>query len=132
MKLQITGATYIKQGQALKCPRCDSRQSKAFKMMSKKYPKPEQNLSEIFNTEKYNKRVFRWENSYQCQKCGNEYVALFEEDYQDILQGKTPSEAKNALQQKGFFRKVLSFIFHSVKWLLIVFIILCVIVAFYK
>ena len=128
---KATGATYINSGQPLSCPRCNSRQSKSFKMMPKKFPKPEQTLSELFNTEKYNKRVFRWENSYQCQKCGNEYVALFEDDHQDILQGRTPSEAKEAIKKKGFFRRLFSFIWHTAKWLLIAFILLCIIVAIY-
>ena len=99
--------------------------------MPKKFPKPEQTISELFNSEKYNKRVFRWENSYQCQKCGNEYVALFEDDHQDLLQGKSPEEAKKALKKKSFIGKVLSFIFSIIKWLVVVFILLCIIVAIY-
>lgn len=114
MKLQITGATYIERGQSLKCPKCGSRQAKAFKMMPKKFPKPEQALSEMFNSDSYDKRVFRWENSYQCQKCGNEYVALFEDDYQDILQGRSPAEAKKALKKKGFFTKLLGWLLLAV------------------
>ena len=129
--LKATGAAYIKRGQPLKCPRCDSRQVKAFKTMSRKFPKPEQTISELFDSEKYNNRVFRWENSYQCQKCSNEFVALFEDDYQDALQGKSPEEAKKALKKKSFIGKVLSFIFSIIKWLVIAFIILCIIVAIY-
>ena len=129
--LKVTGVAYIKSGEPLSCPRCNSRQSKSFKMMPKKFPKPEQTISELFNSEKYNKRVFRWENSYQCQKCGNEYVALFEDDHQDLLQGKSPEEAKKALKKKSFIGRVLSFIFSIIKWLVVVFILLCIIVAIY-
>lgn len=128
---KVTGATYINSGQPLSCPRCNSRQSKSFKMMPKKFPKPEQTISELFDSEKFNKRVFRWESSYQCQKCGNEYVALFEDDHQDILQGRSPEEAKKALKKKSFLGKVLSFIFGTIKWLIVIFIILCIIVAIY-
>ena len=131
MRLKATGATYINSGQQLACPRCESKQVKSFSLMSRKFPKPEQTISELFNSEKYNKRVFKWENSYQCQKCSNEFVALFEDDYQDILQGKSPEEAKKALKKKSFIGKVLSFIFSIIKWLIIVFIILCIIVAIY-
>ena len=129
--LKVTGITYIKSGESLSCPRCNSRQSKSFKMMPKKFPKPEQTISELFDSDKFNKRVFRWENSYQCQKCGNEYVALFEDDHQNILQGRSPEEAKKALKKKSFLGKVLSFIFSIIKWLVLAFIILCIIVAIY-
>lgn len=129
--LKATGATYIKSGKPLICPRCSSKQSKSFKVMPKKFPKPEQTISELLNSEEYNKRVFRWENSYQCQKCSNEYVALFEDDHQDILQGRSPSEAKKALKKKGFFGRIFSFVFGTLKWLIIIFILLCIIVAIY-
>lgn len=131
MRLKATGATYVNSGQQLTCPRCESRQVKSFSLMPRKFPKPEQTISELFNSEKYNKRVFKWENSYQCQKCSNEFVALFEDDYQDVLQGKSPEESKKALKKKSFIGKVLSFIFSIIKWLVIAFIILCIIVAIY-
>lgn len=132
MKLKITGATYIQSGQPLKCPRCDSRQAKSYKMMPKKFPAPEQTFSELFNKDKFTNRMFRWENSYQCQKCSNEFVALFADDYQDILQGRSPEEAKKEIKKKSIIGKLFSLIWHTAKWLVIIFIILCVIVAFYK
>ncbi len=131
MRLKVTGATYINSGQQLSCPRCESKQVKSFSLMPRKFQKPEQTISELFNSEKYTRRVFTWENSYQCQKCSNEFVALFEDDYQDILQGKSPEDAKKALKKKSFIGKVLSFIFSIMKWLVIAFIILCIIVAIY-
>lgn len=128
--IKATGATYIERGQPLKCPRCDSRQAKAFKTMSRKFPKPEQTISELFNAEKYNNRVFRWENSYQCQKCGNEFVALFADDYQDILQGKSPSEAKEALKKKGFFRRLISFLFKLLLFIIAVIIGISILIGY--
>ncbi|WP_291348081.1 MULTISPECIES: hypothetical protein [unclassified Acinetobacter] len=122
MRLKPTGATYIQSGQSLKCPRCESKQSKAFKLMPRKYPKPEQTFSEIFDSSKYEFRVFRWENSYQCQKCGNEYFAAFEDEHNALL-----SQQQN--NKKSFFGKLVSFILHFLKWIIIIFVLLCIIVA---
>ncbi len=132
VSLKATGATYLEPGQPLKCPRCDSKQAKSFKTMSRKFPKPEQNFSELFDSKKYENRIFRWENSYQCQKCGNEFVALFADDYQDVLQGRSPAEAQRAQKKKGFFGVVFSLLWGVIKWLIIIFILLCIIVAIYK
>ena len=128
--LKATGATYIKSGQPLACPRCNSRQSKSFKVMPKKFPKPEQTLSELFNSEGYNKRVFHWENSYQCQKCSNEYVALFEDDHQDILQGRSPTGAKKALNKKGFFGKLFSFLFKLALFIIAVIVGISILIGY--
>jgi predicted nucleic-acid-binding Zn-ribbon protein len=69
--------TYIRHGNKVKCPKCQSTNVKSLKTQPKKYPKPTESSSGIDFEELMN----FYKNGYSCNKCGNHFIAYFEADH---------------------------------------------------
>ncbi|PPC25956.1 hypothetical protein AbaMCR8676_17350 [Acinetobacter baumannii] len=68
--------TYVRHGSKIKCPKCQSTNVKALKTQPKKFPKPTKS-----NTVDFNELMNFYDNGYSCNKCGNFFIAYYEDDY---------------------------------------------------
>ena len=69
--------TYVRHGNKIKCPKCQSTTVKALKTQPKKYPKPTEDGSNF----KLEELMHFYNNGYSCNKCGNHFIAYFESEY---------------------------------------------------
>lgn len=93
--------TYIRHGNKVKCPKCQSTNVKSLKTQPKKYPKPTESSSGIDFDELMN----FYNNGYSCNKCGNHFIAYFEADY--------------PLKKQSFIVRLLKFIIKLIIYVLL-------------